>query len=145
MLLYLTTTCRHIHAEPDLLIFQINDLRINAKSSPKSVIETVSPRQLRAIRTHVWPRQCDQILNNMILMLTGLQRIVVVVRENGWSGDDFYVLDDNATQRVHLWYKHEHRAAIKRIYEWRAKGIELSTVSSADALELRILVGILRF
>ncbi|KAF2624547.1 hypothetical protein BU25DRAFT_461074 [Macroventuria anomochaeta] len=121
-LLHLTITCRQIHDETDLLIFRMNDFCISANFCLKA-FDVLSQRQLGAIKTCIWPRQCEYVTDFTISKFTGLQRLVV--RETGYSGDDFYAPEDSATPRVHVWYEGKRRVALGRIDGWKAKGIEI--------------------
>ena len=122
-LLHLTETCRQIHAETNLLVFEMNDFRIPFKYSFDYFVKSVSQRQMEAIRTLVWPRRCEQMADDLLSRFTGLQRFVVVTA--GRRGEDFYIPTDNATVKVHSWYSEKRLIAKERLDAWRAKGIEI--------------------
>lgn len=122
-LLYLTETCRQIHAETDLLVFQMNDFRIPFKYSFDHFVKSISQRQMEAIRTLVWPRRCEQMADDLLSKFIGLQRFVVLTISR--NGDDFYIPADNATAKVHSWYLGKRLIAKERLNAWRSKGIEI--------------------
>ncbi|KAF9697523.1 hypothetical protein EKO04_004295 [Ascochyta lentis] len=122
-LLYLTETCRQIHVETKFLIFKTNEFRIASNYSFKTLLDKLSQQQAAAIQTLMWPKRCHQVSDDYLMKFTGLQRLVVL--QTGQSGDDFYIPENNATRKVHLWYQKRRQAAQDRINAWEAHGIEI--------------------
>ena len=122
-LLYLTETCRQIHTETDLLVFELNDFRIPFKYSFDHFVKSVSQRQMEAIRTLMWPRKCEELADDLLSKFAGLQRFVVLT--TGRHGEDFYIPTDNATAKVHSWYLRKRLIAKERLDAWGSKGIEI--------------------
>lgn len=100
-LLYLTETCRQIFPETSLLLFRLNEFRIDSAFNFGCFVGSLSLEQVDIIRTYVWPRRCDLTTHCMLSQLTGLQRIFMT--KTGLSRGDFYI-PENATLRVQEQY-----------------------------------------
>jgi len=127
-LLYLGETCRQMRAETELFLFELNEFRIAGGHNFKYFIQSVSQRQLEAIKTYIWPRKSQLVADGVLSKFAGLERIIV--QKGTFGGDDFYIPGELASPSVHHWYEENRVSAQKRLEAWEAKGVAIEYSSS---------------